>query len=172
LKFIVFILSWILTACSLSTSSATDQYFTVEMRGTKTTPEDAAGDVTPKWQKYTLAAVSFISEDGTETSSLFGAADGKEYKIIDRDQIIFKKDIADLEGDTFSGVSVGFEEEVTGESENSDDHVFIMEDPNLVLTDSFTVETGKSITLFISVQWKNTVLEETMEEPDFDLTLD
>ncbi|MGE0173531.1 MAG: hypothetical protein AB7T49_12110 [Oligoflexales bacterium] len=172
MKFALFSIFWLLTACGLTSTSATEQTLTIEMAASKTTPDGAEGDVTPKYQNYTITAVNFLSEDGTETTELYGATDGKEYKIIERDQIIFKKDIGDLKGNTYSGITVSFNGDVTGASENSDDHSFILSDPNLVLSEAFTIEKGKSITLYISVLWKNTVLEDAMSEPGFKLSLD
>jgi hypothetical protein len=161
-----------LLGCGASLTDATKQTLTIEMLGAHKSKTGADGTSNPQWQVYTLTGVSFLSADATETSTLSEDGLENEFKIIDRAQIIFKKDIKDLVDKEFSAVTVNFDEEVTGGSAASDSMSFVMTNPDLVLTKEFAVTSGRSLTLTISVNWKNSVEGEEMSEPGYTLTLD
>lgn len=163
------VLGW-LSGCSSSSGLSTTQELKIEMYGVNVAPEGAAGDITPKWQSYTLTGVTFTSEDGSEVSTLYDGTDPQTYRIVNRAQLIYTKDITDLAGTTFSDATITFEAAVTGGSSESEDHSFTLSAPSLSVGVPFTIDEGKNRTLVIQIQWKNTVSGETMSEPSFSIT--
>ena len=158
----------LLLGCS-NVSTTQSQTLTIEMYANDETPEGAEGDATPTWEKFTLTGVSFLSEDGSEVTNLFGAEVDKEFKIINRAQIIFRKDVEDLVEVPFSAITVNFDPEVTAASLDNEEATFTLEEPNQILRENFTIEPGKSVVLTVLLHWKNTASADGVTNPGFDL---
>lgn len=157
----------LLQGCGFTTG---DQFLYVQMYGVAQAADDAAGDVSPKWQEYYLSSVVLLSEDGSTATTLSEDADAKTYRIVNRPQIIFTYDMSSESGNTYSGAEVTFDAAVTGESKNADNHSFSLTNTTLTLSEVFTIEESKGVDMLIKVRWKNTVSGSTMTEPTFTLS--
>lgn len=165
-KLTITILFFVLTGCGLTAENK--QYFILQMMGLGEAPASAAGNASPQWQTHTLFGVEFLSEDGTETTTLFSNADEPRVaKIANRPQIIFSKDVSELKNTTYSAVSLRFSTSVTGASKNKQDHTLTMSQDTFTLTENFTLEEGQDKTLLVALKWMNTVSGDTMQEPEF-----
>lgn len=154
------------TGCGLSGENK--QFFILEMMGLAEAPAGATGNATPKWQRHVLFGVEFLSEDGTETTTLFSNIDEpRTAKIASRSQIIYSKDVSDLKNNTYSAVTLRYSTTVMGASKDKEDHTLTMSHDTFTLTEHFTLEEGKDKTLLVAVKWLNTVDGETMQEPEF-----
>ena len=153
--------------CGCGVSLDSTQTITIEMYGVSVTPTGAAGTSDPLYQNYTLAAVSFIDADGG-TATLSSAEDLVETKVVNRPIIIFNKDISGLAGNTYAQLTVQFNAAVTGGSKVNDTGSFTMTSDTVTLAKEITVETGKSQTYYLQIQWRSTVDDNgTMSVPEF-----
>lgn len=160
-------LSHVLSSCGVDTEI--EQNFHIVMFGVLTSPQGVTGDEDPIWQKYTLQSVSFTSDDGNEETSLYSGENATVKRIVDRPQIIYEKDIALLNGKSFSKATVTFDSSVVGAFGDKENYQIVLTNPTLTLNKTFTVEDGKGLDLEIKVNWKNTVNDSTMSEPSFEL---
>lgn len=150
---------------------STDQLLSVEMYGVGKSPATATGTRDPKFQTYQLLKVDLISEDGTTPTNLFDGEEEKIFRIVDREQLIFTKEISDLEDNSYGSIQLTFAPEVTG-GEGDGALSFTLSNPVLSLTQAFAVEKAKDLTLQIKINWANTLSDEAMTEPEYALSLD
>ncbi len=167
-----------MSGCGVSFDSA--QSLTIRMLGVLVAPDGAAGAFEPTAQAYTLEGV-FLSPDPVsgEALSLY-TGDPEEFTIIDRAQVLFKRDIdATWVGESFEHLVVRFAPSVTGQSKYASDVSLTLTDPDVSSAGTFVVEQGQGLEVTVNVQWKNTVTRdestspstETMELPTFDLDI-
>lgn len=126
-----------------------------------------SGDSNPHWLKYTINGISLINSDTSETTVVYDGIDPKEAIIINRPQIIFSKDISDLNGNSYTQATFSFTEELKGQTSESRDFTISMASTILSHTEAITVEEGRGLTFDIRLKWKNTVSATTEQEPEY-----
>ncbi len=164
-------------ACSDDALELTER-LTVAMQGTFVAPVDADGNAEPRFQNYVLTDVVLIEAGGVETS-VYKATEATALKIVNRSQIIYEADLAELVDKTFTSARVSFQPGITGGGKIEDAMAVTLVDPELEIPSPFTVEATTTYRLNIEVQWKNTVTRdedsdpktETMTAPSFALDL-
>lgn len=170
------ILFFSLSACSSALD--TTSFLTIKMLGNLEAPADAEGTNDPRWQGYTLEGVYLIPETG-DALSLYSDAP-HEYKIINRSQIIYKKEVdSDWLDVNFSALTVQFDQTVTGGGKYSDSHELTLETGSISYSTPFTFKKGQGLTAVINVNWKNTMTRneevdpptESMALPEFDVSV-
>ena len=92
-----------------------------EMYGVQVAPSTAEGDESPLNQTYTIEEVTFLSEDGTSEKVLVDSSNAASYKIVSRRQVIFSIEADELDGQSFSSVTIKFASDVTGQNYNGDE---------------------------------------------------
>lgn len=153
-------------------SLVTEQLLEIQMLGSSQMADDAVGTAHPDYLTYQLTGVALVSEDGATLTTLFNNEEEKIFRIIDRSQTVYTKDISEFDGTTFSGLRLSFAPEVTGGNELLEDLSFTMAQSSLVLTDPLTVETAKSIVVINRLKWGDTISEGELSEPTYELTID
>jgi hypothetical protein len=136
------------------------------MLGTLVAPEGTEGNRDPVWQEYTLEGI-FLSPDPASTDALsLYSDDPKAFKIIDRPQVIYKREIdATWVDEKFDSIVVHFSPTVMAAGLYADDYSIELPDGDVKFTDGFTVEKGQGILATINVQWKNTILRDEASDP-------
>ncbi len=170
-----FKLPMILLLLTLSCDDATDssKYFQIQMYGVAISPSSAIGNSDPINQTYNLKDITMILDDDTEVD-LYDV-DAKEVVIVNRQQIIFSKDVTEHDGKTIKRVLVTMAPTVTVRGKYKSDMTFTLENPVLEATTGFTINVTKAILLSIIVKWQNTVTkdeateDETVSVPDIEL---
>jgi asparagine N-glycosylation enzyme membrane subunit Stt3 len=163
--------SWVM-GCDASSLEVGTQELNIEMYASGVNaPEGATGNDTPEWQKYTLKGVSFLNADGSDPVVLFDGATPETFQIIDRPQIIYNTKIKTYSEKSFAGITLTFDATVTGANSKKSEYSFTLTNPVLTKSEQFTVSKGKGVTLKIMTNWRNTILDGVMSEPQFDLTL-
>ena len=147
------------------------QIFSIQIFGVSISPDGATGNEDPTWQKYTLTGVSFLSQNGAEATALYDGADAAEAQVVDRPQIIYSKDVSAYDSQTFAGITATFAADIVGAFGKKEDYTFTMPQPTLQHDEVFKIEAGKSLDLIVKIDWKNTVGDEGMSLPTYDLTL-
>jgi hypothetical protein len=147
-----------------------DQVLDIEMYGVAKTPTGAIGDDDPEFQEYRLLQVSFVNADGATFTTLFNNEDERTFRIIDRPQIIFSKDISELEGQSYAGLQVVFDPGVTGGDQKRPELSFTMSQPSQQLNEALTIEKAKSLEVQIKLNWANTLSEAGMSEPTLEIS--
>lgn len=153
-------------------SVLSDQQLAIEMYGVSKAPASAAGDRDPHFHTYQLLAVNLTSEDGTTTTNLFDNEEDRIYRVVDRAQIIYSKKIADLVGNTYASMQMTFAPAVEGGERGGSELSFTMTNPQLQLAEAFSVETAKDITVLIKINWGNTLSDEVITEPEYQVSLE
>lgn len=152
-----------------------EQLLKVEMRGSMDAATGATGDDDPDFQTYVLSDLALVHEDGDTRTQLFDPAESglqSSFRIIDRAQRIYSRNIESLTGRSFTAIEATFEALVTGGNADHPEMSFTLSTPTLTLSRAFEVETAKSLLFEIEVHWGKTIQGETMSEPSFELTLD
>ncbi|MDQ3233058.1 MAG: hypothetical protein M3Q07_14675 [Pseudobdellovibrionaceae bacterium] len=149
-----------------------DQLLSVEMYGVSKSPEGATGTQDPNFQTYQLLKIDIVSEDGATSSNLFDNEEEKIFRIVDREQLIYSKKIAELEGTSYSSIQLTFAPDVIGGESEDNSVTMTLGNPVLTLSQAFTVEKAKDLTLLIKINWGNTLTDEAMTEPQYVLSLD
>ena len=170
---VVGLLAAVLTfgACSASTTAG-QQVLAVEMYGVPQTPAGASGTEDPRYEIYTLSGVEFSDSDGNLTT-LYSGADAAEVRIVNRPQIIYSKDIADLNGNTYASAKLTFNATVSAASKtNTDELSFSLTNPSPQHSATFKVEEGKGLVIITKVKWKNTASDGAFSEPELSLSID
>ena len=147
------------------------QIFNIHIFGTSVAPDGATGNKDPIWQKYTLTGVSFLNTDSTDATVLYDGLKAAETTVVDRPQIIYSKDIGTYNAKSFAGITASFTPTVTGAHDKKVDYTFTLPSPTMQISQAFKVETGKGLDLTITINWKNTVSGDTMEPPNYDLSI-
>jgi hypothetical protein len=158
-----------LSACGGLTS---EQLLSVDMYGVSKMPEGATGTRDPKFQIYQLLKVDILSEDGATTTNLFDNDEDRTFRIVDREQLIYSKKIADLVDTSYGSMQLTFAPEVTGGESEENSLSFTLANPVLTLSQPFAIEKAKNINVVIKMNWGNTLSDEAMTEPAFILSLD
>lgn len=169
-----FILIAVLSGCGITIDA--DETLNLYMHGSNYTPsgvdpnnEDAAD---PLWQEYVLTNVAFDGTGGQVV--LYNNSNNVEsIRIVEREQLIYEKDISDLEDTVFSSVAITFKSTVVGAYDSKKDYTFTLTDPIISHAEEFTVETGKDLNVRIKVRWRKTVdlNSGTMIEPDMTVSI-
>ena len=149
--------------CAQSTKLDLTEKLTVAMQGVFEAPVDATGNADPKFEKFTLSAVTAVDSDGTSVNLY--EDDPKEFRIISRPQIIFEADISDYVDKSFNTVALTFDPTTTVGGKIESDLAVALTDASPMLTDTFTVEKAKGLRLDVKVQWKNTVTRDEDADP-------
>lgn len=137
----------------------------VEMYGTLSIPDSASGDSNPSFQSYVLKQIALTTAGGATT-----LVDTEEsFKIIDRAQLLFEKDMSNFEGNDYTGISVSFDPEVVGGNAKQPELTFTLNNPQLTYTQAFSIEAAKTITFTIQAHWGNTLADGVMTEPEFEI---
>jgi hypothetical protein len=142
------------------------------MYGVSKMPEGATGTRDPKFQIYQLLKVDILSEDGATTTNLFDNDEDRTFRIVDREQLIYSKKIADLVDTSYGSMQLTFAPEVTGGESEENSLSFTLANPVLTLSQPFAIEKAKNINVVIKMNWGNTLSDEAMTEPAFILSLD
>lgn len=161
----------VLFAGGCGVSTTVEQILNIEMYGTNASPSNAQGEFDPLWQEYVLTSVVFVDEN-TNQVVVYNGGSSQKVRIVNRSQIIYTKDIETYNGTTFSSCSIAFNPQITGAYGDKEDYTFTLTTPTLTLDDSFTVETGKGLNMYIKIKWKNTVTETQMYEPEYVLSVE
>lgn len=168
-----FLLGWaaglMLSGCG---GLSSDQLLSVDMYGVSKMPEGATGTKDPKFQIYQLLKVDIVSEDGATTTNLFDNEEEKIFRIVDREQMIYSKKIADLVDTSYSSMQLTFAPEVSGGESEDNALTFTLANPVLTLSQPFAIEKAKDVTVVIKLNWGNTLSDEALTEPQFVLSLD
>jgi hypothetical protein len=151
---------------------SSDQLLSVEMYGVSKMPDGATGTRDPKFQMYQLLKVDVVSEDGATTTNLFDNEEEKIFRIVDREQMIYSKKIADLVDTSYGSMQLTFAPEVSGGDSEDNALTFTMANPMLTLSEPFAIEKAKDVTVLIKLNWGNTLSDEALAEPQFVLSLD
>ncbi len=168
--FLLFItLSSGLMGCGSVTS---DQLLSIDMYGVSKSPASATGDQDPKFQKYQLLNVAWLSQDSLSTTTLFDNEEERIFRIVDRSQIIFSKKISEEVGNSFGSIQLTFAATVEGGVVPDEATSFTLSNPKLELVQAFEVEKAKNINLTIKINWGNTYSEAGMTEPEYQLSFD
>ena len=158
-----------LVGCGAVTS---DQLLSIDMYGVSKSPASATGDQDPKFQKYQLLSVAWLSQDGLTTTTLFDNEEESIFRIVDRSQIIFSKKISEEVGNSFGSIQLTFAGTVEGGVVVDEASTFTLSNPKLELVQAFEVEKAKNLNLTIKVNWGNTYSEAGMTEPEYQLSFE
>jgi hypothetical protein len=151
---------------------SSEQLLSVDMYGVSKMPEGATGTRDPKFQIYQLLKVDILSEDGATTTNLFDNDEDRTFRIVDREQMIYSKKIADLVDTSYGSMQLTFAPDVTGGESEENSLSFTLANPVLTLSQPFAIEKAKNINVVIKMNWGNTLSDEAMTEPAFVLSLD
>jgi hypothetical protein len=158
--------------CSRSAlDNVTKQILNVEMYAALEIPVGATGSSYPDWQRYTLTSVAFLNSDDDEALVLFDGSTPQTFRIIDREQIIYSREISDYKGESYRGLVITFDPTIVGSSGGKDDYSCTLADPVLVKLQDFTIEEGKGMTIKIKTKWRNTISAEGMTPPEYDISI-
>jgi len=149
-----------------------DQLLSVEMYGVSKMPEGATGNRDPRFQIYQLLQVDLVSEDGATITNLLDNTEEKIFRIVDREQLIYSKKIADFVDTSYGSMQLTFASKVTGGDSEDNSLTFTLANPTLTLSQPFAIEKAKDVTVLIKLNWGNTLSDEAMTEPQFVLSLD
>lgn len=152
-----------LSACGVSLDS--ESVMRIEMYGSSTVPASATGDKNPSFQNYILKSIGLVSAAGT--TNLLDSEDS--YKIIDRAQLLYEKDMSNFKGNEYTGISITFGPAVTGGNAKQSDLSFTLSNETISLVKTFTIQSAKSITFSIEAHWGNTLADGVMTEPEFEI---
>jgi hypothetical protein len=174
----VVIFTLLIQGCSSAID--TTKFLTVRALGVLVAPEGATGNYDPVWQEYTLEGV-FLSPDPDSGDALsLYSEDPEAFKVIDRPQIIYKREIDNAwVGETFDTLVVRFSTTVTAAGKYADDYKIELAESDVSNVDSFTIEKGQGIEATINIQWKNTVTRDEASDtsteewmaPTFDVSI-
>lgn len=151
---------------------STEQLLSIEMYGVSKMPAGATGTRDPKFQIYQLTKVDLVSEDGSSTTTLFDNEEERIFRIVDREQLIYSKEIDELVDTSYSSIQLTFAAEVTGGDSEENALGFTMSSPTLTLTQPFAIEKAKDVTVQIKMNWGYTLSDEAMTEPEYVLSMD
>jgi hypothetical protein len=151
---------------------SSEQLLSVDMYGVSKMPEGATGTRDPKFQIYQLLKVDILSEDGATTTNLFDNDEDRTFRIVDREQMIYSKKIADLVDTSYGSMQLTFAPDVTGGESEENSLSFTLANPVLTLSQPFAIEKAKNINVVIKMNWGNTLSDEAMTEPAFVISLD
>ncbi|MBF0443283.1 MAG: hypothetical protein HQK54_15345 [Oligoflexales bacterium] len=169
-SFCVLVLLFISGCSDLTLSLA--QNLKVTMYGIATSPASAEGTIDPIWQEYTLRAINFLGSDETTNYNVYSGENAEVKRIVNRPQLIFEKDIADINKTSFSWFTLTFDGAVPGASQKSETLTATLADPNLKKKSDFQVTDGKGLEITILIHWKNTISEAgLMQSPEFELKI-
>lgn len=169
--------------CGCEGVSLSKQTITIKMLGTFEEPSvTPAGGFDPISQTYKLTGVSLTNADGSTEDLLADAPEqNKFFRIINRTQIIFSKEVSTAQiGQTYSSLNVTFDPAVTAISKYNANQGFVLEPATFAYDTSVSIEKGKSLIFTVKVKWKNTVTRddtvdpptETMEVPELVVSAD
>ncbi len=153
-------------------SVLSDQQISIEMYGVSKAPASAVGDRDPHFLSYQLLAVNLTSEDGTTTTTLFDNEEDRIYRIVDRSQIIYSKKITDLVGNSYASLKMTFAPLVEGGERGGEELSFTMSNPELLLAQPFAVSTAKDLSFLIKIDWGNTLSDEALTEPEYQISIE
>ena len=135
------------------------------MRASSDVPTGAAGNASPDALTLTLQGIQLTNKTTSEVVEVY-EDDAKEFKIIDRDQILYKIPVTDLDGTTYSSGSIVFESVATLKSKYEAELPFDLSTVPATTTQEFTCGTGQECTLHVYVAWKNILTRDTDAETD------
>lgn len=157
----------ILTGCDINLDS---QMFKLQMIGVEIAPEGAEGTASPRAVTYQLSSLTFIGEEGTEDLDLTLEDPTKTYRIASRPQILYSQKLKDYTGNSYSGVRIGFETAAQAEAISGQTYDFTLSSPELT-SPGFLIKQGRDINVVIKVQWKNTLTDDALTEPGYEVTV-
>lgn len=159
--------------CLACGAVSTDQVLKVTMYGVSKAPAQAAGDREPDFLSFQLNDVQLLGKSGAgPTDLLIDEEEPKVYRIIDRPQVIFEKAIADLEGESFDGIVLRFAATVEGGDSQASSLSFTMANPDISLNQELLVEKAENLECTIKLNWGNTLTDESLGEPDYNISFD
>ena len=152
-------------------------YLSIKMLGVYESPATAfENGYEPIYHVYTLKDVTLTTSDG-ESRSVLEKDWPTEYRIVNRSQIIFQKELLSTDvGTVYHSISISFDKSVKGASKYKSDHTFELSTSEISYSSPFTVEKAQGLTFVIKVKWKSTVSRneevqtDTMVKPEFEIS--
>lgn len=146
------------------------QTFKLQMLGVEAPAEGASGDASPKSLTYTLTGIRFTAEDGGSDLNFELKDPEKTYRIVNRPQILFAKDLTVDEETSYQNATLTFGSAVTGETTGGGELSFTMANPSLV-SEAFSLKKGRDLNIIIKVNWQNTVSGDSITEPSTSISV-
>lgn len=163
---LIFIVGAALAAAGCgNTSLEFDQQLDVVMYGAFIAPADATGNAEPRSITFELSSVSLVNADDTLTTFDLSALTTTSFRISSYSQKILSQDLADYDGQTFSGIEITFAPAITAVGKYEAALASTLATPTIRHTEEFTVETAKSKRLEVKVEWKNTITRDEEVDP-------
>ena len=162
----------LMTGCGINEIG--EQKLQVFMYGVNQASTGATGSVAPRALNVTLNSISITDTDGTP--KVLDSAMSYNTNIINRQQIIFEKDIADLEGNSYTSATLNFASDAVIVGKYNDLNTTLEDDvAEMVISDAFTIQPGQGVSVYIKIKWANflTIDDENGEDQvDTDVTLE
>lgn len=160
------------TACgNLSDLSETKPMLKLSIFGVNESPDTAEGNSTPRFYELSLQGLNLRTTDG-ETIS-FAPEQTETYRVINRPQIIYEKDITEYAGTEFDRLTVLLDPEVTVGGKFASDHALTLSDSTISYEQSFSAKKSSDLEFGVKIQWMNTLTEgdssETVAIPSFEV---
>lgn len=163
-------LSFLSFACGLTDEPKLE----ILMLGVYEYPGEVSEGRTPDYQDYVVTAITGMEQTSGEIIDFMEEAaqlESPSYRIIDRPQKIFSIEIGKRAGQIIQNLTVSFDRKVTGSHRDIGQLELNLENNAAILKEPLELARGRHITLELKVRWRNTIQDEEMLPPRFELKL-
>lgn len=143
------------SGCSLDTNVDFSEKLTMSMVGSYESAEGASGNSEPRFVKVTLNSASLTKSDGTNVELYSG--EPKEFRIINRPQILLEADMSSYVGETVSAITLSFAPDIIGAGRIEDAMQSSLLNSTVSYQQAYKVEKAIQKRLDVSLQWKNVI---------------
>jgi hypothetical protein len=130
--------------------------------------EGGSGELTPIYQTYKLESISLTSNEKAKIIwDASNHSDVEGFRIIERPQKLTSILLSDYNATNISPILFKFSSKVTGASKDNDNLSFELSSQELSYEKDFFIEEGRDYSLAIKVYWRDTISNDTMQQPQY-----